>query len=260
MDAADALLADPGVREHVAWARYEKGVALAELGRPDEAVAAFDDIVARYGDEPDLRRQVCLALVEKAVQLDCVEDEIAVYDEIDARFGDELELREEVVRALVDRSFALADLERVEEEIAGYDEVVARFGDAPEPAVRVQVVRALVTKGAQLGNSDRAEASVAVYDELVARYGDDPAVGVDVARALVNKSWRYAGWDGSTRDSRSVRTSWRASAPIAIPLCAPRSLGLGSHERRPSARPGASRKLWRRTANSLRATATIPTS
>ena len=57
------------VREHLARALVNKGVDLHELGRRQEAIATYDQVVERYGDasEPSLREEVVMALVNKGV-------------------------------------------------------------------------------------------------------------------------------------------------------------------------------------------------
>ena len=51
------------LREWVANALYNKGVRLGALGRGEEAVAAYDDLLARFGAaaEPALRERVARA-------------------------------------------------------------------------------------------------------------------------------------------------------------------------------------------------------
>jgi tetratricopeptide (TPR) repeat protein len=83
-----------------------KGVAHGKADRPDEEIAAYDEVVRRFGDaqEPALREQVAKALVNKGV--------------------------------------AHGKADRPDEAIIAYDEVVRRFGDAQEPALRVLVAKA----------------------------------------------------------------------------------------------------------------------
>ncbi len=86
---------------------YNKGVALGLLDREEDGIAAFDELVARYGDdeEPGVREQVASSLRNKGVALNRLgreEDKIAVYDELVARFGDDEEpgVRETVAEGL----------------------------------------------------------------------------------------------------------------------------------------------------------------
>ncbi len=56
------------------------------------------------------------------------EEAIAIYDDVVARFGTptEVNLREQVAKALVNKGVALGALNRIEEEIVIYDEVWSR--------------------------------------------------------------------------------------------------------------------------------------
>jgi len=84
-------------------ALFNKGVRLGALDRSEDAIAVYDDLIARFGTatEPALRERVAMALFNKGVRLgalDRSEDAIAVYDDLIARFGTATEpaLREQV--------------------------------------------------------------------------------------------------------------------------------------------------------------------
>jgi tetratricopeptide (TPR) repeat protein len=185
------------VDEVVALAGFDLGVVRGDLGRSEDAVRAYEQVVARFGDatEPGLREHVAKALVGKGVSLRALrrfEDELGAYNEVVARFGDATEpalLRELVARALFTRGARLGDLERFEEAVGVYDEVVERFGEASEPAVREQVAFALLGKGLRLGSLERPDEAVGAYDELVARFGDaaEPQLQELAAGALLAK-------------------------------------------------------------------------
>ena len=90
----------------VAKALFNKGVTLGALDRSVEAIAAYDDLVARFGVAPELllREAVAKALVNKGItygRLKRRDDAIAVYDDVVARFGAATEdsLREPVAKA-----------------------------------------------------------------------------------------------------------------------------------------------------------------
>ncbi len=86
-------------------ALYNKGVRLGTLNRSEEAIAAYDEVLHRFGnaEEPALREQVAKALYNKGVRL--------------------------------------GTLNRSEEAITAYGEVLHRFGNAEEPAVQEVVER-----------------------------------------------------------------------------------------------------------------------
>jgi hypothetical protein len=80
----------------------------------------------------------------RLTRLTAAQRRIAAYDDLLARFGNatELPLRERVTRALVNKGITLGALDRSTEAIAVYDDVLARFDDATEPGLREQVEEA----------------------------------------------------------------------------------------------------------------------
>jgi tetratricopeptide (TPR) repeat protein len=185
-----------GLDEVAALAGYNLGVVLGDLERSEEAVAVYDDVVARFGDatEAALREHVAGALFNKGITLHMLErseEELRVYDDVVARFGDATEaaLRKHVAKALLNKGVTLGTLERSEQAVAVFDDIVARFGDATEAALREHVAKALFNKGITLGTLERSEEAVAVYDDVVARFGDatQAALREHVAKALFNK-------------------------------------------------------------------------
>jgi tetratricopeptide (TPR) repeat protein len=96
-------------------------VTLDALGRSDEAIALYDNVIARFGAAP------------------------------------EPALRELVAKTLFNKGVTLGGLGRSDEEIAAYDDLLGRFGAASEPALREQVAKALVNKGVRLGALGIAE-------------------------------------------------------------------------------------------------------
>ena len=93
--------------EVAAIAGYNLGVVLGELGRSAEALAVYDEVAARYGEDPTpaLREWVAAALVNKGVELGALGrsgEEVTVYEEVAARYGEDPTpaLREVVARAV----------------------------------------------------------------------------------------------------------------------------------------------------------------
>jgi len=173
-----------------------KGVTLGQLGRTDEEIEAYEDVLARFGDAtaPALQESVAKALFNKGItlgQLGRTDAAIAVYDDVLARFGDATEpaLQESVAKALFNKGVTLGQLGRTDAAIAAYGDVLARFGDATGPALQAQVAMALVNKGVALGQLERTDTAIAAYDDVLARFGDatEPALQEQVAKALVNK-------------------------------------------------------------------------
>jgi tetratricopeptide (TPR) repeat protein len=185
--------------EPVAKALFNQGALLDALGRSEEALHAYEELVARFGDrpEPALAEQVAKALFNKGFSLGVLGrsgEALSAYGELVSRFGDrpELALAESVAKALVNQGVRLGLLGRSEEELKVYDELASHFGDRPEPVLAEQVAKALVNKGVRLSALGQAEEALRVYDDLVLRFGDrpEPTLVQQVATALGDKGWR----------------------------------------------------------------------
>jgi tetratricopeptide (TPR) repeat protein len=172
--------------------------ALYQLKRNTEAIAVCDDLVSRYGNDPEvtLREVVAGALVIKGITLGQAkrsEEAIAIFDDVESRYGNapEVALRGRVSQALVNKGATLGRMQRREEAIAVFDDVESRYGNAPEVALRASVGLALVNKGITLGKLNRSGEEIAVYDEVVSRYGGAPEVELreNVARAMNGKGF-----------------------------------------------------------------------
>ena len=201
IEAVCALLPALTEEEQIMLARalFRKGYVLSELNRSEEALAAYDEVLRRFGEatELPLRERVARALVNKGHRLgnlDRGDEELAVYGEVLRRFGEatEMSLCEQVARALVNKGYRLVSLNRNEEALAAYDKVLRCFGEASELPLREQVAKALVNKSIILGVLNRSEEELAVYDQALNRFGEatDEPLREQVARALVNKGNR----------------------------------------------------------------------
>jgi tetratricopeptide (TPR) repeat protein len=173
-----------------------RGVAFGEAGDHAAAIAAYDDVVARFADarEPVLLEAVAKALFDKGVALGEAGDHaaaIAAYDDVIARFAAAREpaFREEVAKALFNKGVTFGEAGDHAAAIAAYDDLVARFADAREPALKEEVARALVNKGFAFGEAGDHAAAIAAYDDVVARFADarEPVLLEAVAKALFNK-------------------------------------------------------------------------
>lgn len=177
-------------------ALFNKGVVLAQLGRADEAIAVYDELVSRAGGsrELGLRENAVRALFNKGARLarlDRLEEAIAVWDELVSRYADDPEpsMSEAVGKAMVNKGIALAELNRQAEAIAVLDEVVSRWGEAGDPVLRVRAARALLNKGSALIQMGHRELALSTYADLIKRFGKykEPALREQVASARVRK-------------------------------------------------------------------------
>ena len=184
------------LQEQVARALSNKGVALGELKRHEEAIACYTLVEQRYKDasESALQQQVARALFNKSLvlgELKRHEEAIACCTLLEQRYKDAPEpaIQKQVGRTLVNKGVALGHLKRHEEAIACYTLVEQRYKDAPEPALQEQVARALFNKSLVLGGLKRHEEAIACCTLAENRYKDapEPALQEQVARALVKK-------------------------------------------------------------------------
>jgi tetratricopeptide (TPR) repeat protein len=143
----------------IARTMVNKGVALRMLGRPEESIAIYNELIARFGgaSEGGLREQVVKAMFNKGVTLGMLEkpkEAIAIYDELIRLFGtaSEAGIREEVVKATVNKGGALGMLGQFEAAIAIYDELITHFGSVSEAGICEQVAKAHNSKGNSLRN------------------------------------------------------------------------------------------------------------
>ena len=183
---------------------FNKAAALWEQNRAEDALAALEELVDRFGESetPALLEPVARALVNKGMTLgglDRPEEALSAYDEVVSRFGESETpaLLERVTEALVDKGATLGEINRPGEALEAWDEVVSRFGESETPILLEKVAAALFNKGATLGGLDRPEEALSVYDEVVSRFGESemPALLEGVAKALFNKGMTLGGLD-----------------------------------------------------------------
>ncbi len=126
---------------------YNKGAALADLGRNEEAIAAYDKAI-------EIDPQLAAAWYTKGVALTYLgrnEEAIAAYDktiEIKPQYGD----------AWNNKGVALADLGKNEEAIAAYDKAIA---------IDPQLAYAWNNKENDLADLGRNEEAIAAYDKAI---------------------------------------------------------------------------------------------
>ena len=194
--AGDLLSADdilgPAIQLKMNSALFNMGVVLAQLGRTEEAIAAYDELVRRSGASPGqgLRDSAVRALFNKGaslVELERREEAIAVYDELVGRFADaeDPSVTVTIGKALINKGIALAELNRLAEAIAVLDDVASRWGDSPDPNLRERAARALLNKASALAHLRHQEMALTTYEEILSRFGKDrdPIVREHVALA-----------------------------------------------------------------------------
>ena len=143
---------DPG--ESAATALVNKGVALAAMNRPQDALDACDEVVRRFegSETPAILTSIATALVNRAA--------------------------------------ALSAMNRPQEALDACEEAIRRFGQSAIPSVLERVATALVSKGAVLAAMNRPQDALEACDELVRRFGEreTPALGFEVGNALLGRA------------------------------------------------------------------------
>jgi len=207
----------------VSYALFAEGFALGEWGRFDGALAAYDELLARFEgcDELEVLDRLAAARVNKGVvlgRLGLQKDVIVASDEFVGRFGnsDMPMMRRRLAIVLVNKGVALGLLLRFEEAISVYDDVVKRFSDSDARALQKWVATALVNKSVALYMLGRFKDQIEVCDYVVKRFGDSdaPALRELIALAHFNRACAFAQLN-NVDDARSALNAWKAiSGPI----------------------------------------------
>jgi hypothetical protein len=120
------------------------------------ALAACDALARRGSTAPELtvakvlrNKGYFLELLQRS------DGALAAYDEVVRRFGDDrsAELRCEVAMALVNKGYSLGELDRGDEALGAHEEVVRRFGGMEAPSCAATM--ALFSMGDKLWQLDR---------------------------------------------------------------------------------------------------------
>ncbi len=171
-----------------------KALALAESGRLQDAVAAWDEVLRRFGesDAPADREQVSLALVNKGKalsQLGNADEALAVWDEVVRRFGadDGKGHPEAVAAALASKGRMLGNLNRHTGALAAWNEVARRYGKSPAPALQTPVANALLGTAVALNALNRPREALRACGKMLERFGktDSPEHHAELAVAMV---------------------------------------------------------------------------
>lgn len=186
----------PAVDLRVNSALFNKGVVLAQMGRADEAIAIYDELVARTGGSRHLglRENAVRALFNKGASLSTLrrhEEAVGVYDELIGTFSGEPGpgVSEAVGKAMVNKGIALAELNRVPEAVDVLDEVVKRWSESVDPVLRERAAKALLNKAAAMIQMGQEGIALRVYETIEQLYGSDKAPNIreQVAVARVRR-------------------------------------------------------------------------
>lgn len=195
---------DVASQQVLALAMGSKGVTLGRMDRPEEALAACQVVIDRFGQssETALLDNVAGAMVSSGVALgrmDRPEEELAAYEAVIDRFGESSEtaLLENVAGAMFNRGVVLDRTDGPEKALVAYEAVIDRFGESSETALLEDVAGALFNRGVALGRMNRLEEALVAYEAVVDRFGQSSEMALleRVARAMVNKGWTLGQLD-----------------------------------------------------------------
>ncbi len=173
-----------------------KALALAESGQLQDAVAAWDEVIQRFGesDASADREQVSMALVNKGKalgRLGRAEEALAVLDDVVRRFGaDNGEGHPlAVATALAGKGGLLSTLDRHTEALTAWGEVARRFGTSRVPALEALVANALIGTAVALNTLNRPREALEACDEVLDRFGkgSSPVLHGELAAAIVGR-------------------------------------------------------------------------
>lgn len=173
-----------------------KSVALARMGRNEEAVRVCDEILSRYGndDSPHLAKSISTVLANKVRllgRLKCPQEVLAASEAFAERYdhADSPATEKDRSEVLFNRGVALVEVGQRSRARTVFEEVIQRFEPSNSVEVYESVARALVGKSGLLEAQGRAVAACDGYDAVIKRFGDSrlPGVADAVATAMLRK-------------------------------------------------------------------------
>jgi tetratricopeptide (TPR) repeat protein len=212
----DTAISDLSGREDVvrtvATALFAKGVRLDDIGQKDAALAAYNEVLRRFGVRPEasVLEVVASALVNAAYTLgqlgrfDQWERAIAAALALcDAR--PEVEFAEQSAKALMNRAFFLAVRGRDREAVSIYQDLVGRLEGSRDARLCAIVAQALIAQAEVVARTTGREGERALYQEVTTRFGGriEPAVASAVMRAQVLEAASLAD-DGRCADAARI--------------------------------------------------------
>ena len=202
--------------------------ALAESGRLQDAVAAWDKAVQEFGKNhaPESQKLVASALIGKSgalIGLNRHREALKACDEVLERFdrGGAPALHGELAAAMVGRGHAFHRLNQVGEAADAWGAAVERFGTSDSPRTVEQVASALANLGAAHVKSGRLEDALTVFEEVIRNYGtrDTPFLREVTAKSFVNRGKVLA----ATNRKAEALSSWEEAIRGFEAGCSPES-------------------------------------
>lgn len=194
----NALAADfgrdavPDLRRQVVDALYSHAHELREAEAFEEAIAAYDRLLALTAEESDAQvlQIVASALLNKGYLLlklvDRPAEALVVYDEIVARFRNitSESMRDTLSKAAASRQTCLVTLDKLSGADFG--------GDFPDlPVDKLDEIRATISRGYELGEAGKQREGIELTDQVLAEHieSSHPELRNQCSRALTNKTY-----------------------------------------------------------------------
>ncbi|HEY6346349.1 MAG TPA: tetratricopeptide repeat protein [Bryobacteraceae bacterium] len=174
-------------RAEFAVAVMNRGLALWNLGRLEEAIAAHDESIVLYRElaekerRPELRNNLARAIMNRSntlKDLGRLEEAVAAYDESIAILHELVEKehrrepRNDLAVSIMNRGNALKDLDRPEAALAAFDDSIDIYRELVEKEHRLELrsglAMAIMNRGNALLRLGRLEEAVAAYNESIA--------------------------------------------------------------------------------------------
>lgn len=141
---------DEKLRETAAKAQLQKANVLRDLNRNDDAMALCADLIKGVAAAamPVPVAGALFTMADTLATLGRQDEALPLYDEVVQRFGASTDaaVRPVVAGALFSKSMLLRFKSRTQEAVATYDEIIKRFSDAPEPHLRNMAAMAQQSK------------------------------------------------------------------------------------------------------------------
>lgn len=177
-------------------ASLNKAVVLNELKRKDEALAEYDQLIARSSnsDESAAAEFLARALFNRGVTYSSIgrdNEAIQNYDEVSARFSSSTNpiIRDQLLKSLINRAVSLGRIEGHERELAEYRLILSQMILNQEDFSAEHAAKAMLNTAITLNQLERPEEAIQQLSDLVSRLSgikDDPVREL-IAQALISR-------------------------------------------------------------------------
>ena len=168
----------PKLVEQMAEALVTRAQALGQMGKSDEAIEVYDQMIERLDADttPGVEPQVALALMNKSLLLNRIgrEDEgISACDRLVSRFGTRRDgfFPILVASALDGKGRALTEQDDVSGALSAYDQALTSLRGIVMPELDFLVAGIAQRKGVACLIENRVDEALTTFDEIILRFG-----------------------------------------------------------------------------------------